>query len=258
MKREELESGLKRLYLNAIAKDYVAIAKEHETKKRSYEQYLASLVDLELQDKDRLRQERLIKAAKIPVLKLIEDYDFSKREGITAQVVSRLCEGDFVRKAGNVVFYGSFGLGKSHLAMAITRNLCQKGFRCLYTSTASFVNELCAAQKTLTLSSLFKRLDRYDLITLDELGYTPQSQEGADLFFQLISQRYERRSLMITTNLVYSEWGKVFMSSTATAAAVDRIIHNCETFNLQGESWRARVAKEALTKKDKNNLDMQH
>jgi DNA replication protein DnaC len=92
-------------------------------------------------------------------------------------------------------------------------------------STAAFINELCLAQKNLTLSAHFKRLDRFDLITLDELGYTPQSQEGADLFFQLISQRYERKSLLITTNLVYSEWDKVFLSKTSTAAAVDRI--NC-------------------------------
>ena len=106
------------------------------------------------------------------------------------------------------------------------------------------------SQKNLNLSTHLKRLDRFDLITLDELGYTPHSQEGAELFFQLISQRYERKSLMITTNLVYSEWDKVFLSKIATAAAVDRIIHNCETFNIQGPSWRAEQAKKNLEKKN--------
>lgn len=258
MKHEQLQAGLRRLFLHAMAKDYAAIAKEHEKSKRSYEQYLAALVETELQEKDRIRQERFIKEAKIPILKLTEDYDFTQREGISGPEVARLSQGEFVKNSGNVVLYGSFGLGKSHLAMAITRNLCQKGYRCLYMSTAAFVNELCVAQKTLTLSSLFKRLDRFDLITLDELGYTPQSPEGADLFFQLISQRYERRSLMITTNLVYSEWDKVFLSSTATAAAVDRIIHNCETFNIKGPSWRAEMAKKALIKKSKIPLAAQH
>ncbi len=258
MKNEQLESGLRRLFLHAIAKEYAPIAKESEKSKRSYEQYLASLVDLELRAKDRQRQERLIKEAKIPLLKLATDYDYSQREGITAQEVARLSDGDFVKSASNVVLYGSFGLGKSHLAMAITRALCEKGYRCLYMSTSAFINELCVAQQNLALSALFKKLDKYDLITLDELGYTPQSQEGADLFFQLISQRYERKSLMITTNLVYSEWEKVFLNKSSTAAAVDRIIHKCETFNIKGPSWRAEMAKKAISKKSKIVLEEKH
>ncbi len=243
MNHEQLHQGLKRLSLNGMAKDYVLMAKESEKTNKSYEQYLAAMVEIELRDKDRLRTERFIKDAKLPLLKLAADFDFSGRSGINAQEVSRLSQGDFVKNAGNVVIYGDFGVGKSHLAMAITRSLCEKGLRCLFTSTSKLINDLCLAQKNLELGSLFKRLDRFDLITLDELGYTPQSQEGADLFFQMISERYERKSLMITTNLPYSEWDKVFISKIATAAAVDRIIHNCETFNILGPSWRAETAK---------------
>jgi DNA replication protein DnaC len=254
VKHEQLQSGLRRLFLHAMGREYTAVAKEHEKSKRSYEQYLASLVDLELADKDRLRTERLIREAKIPLVKHTAEYDYSERKGITAQEVSRLCQGEFVQSAGNVVLYGDMGVGKSHLAMAITRSLCERNFRCLFMSTAAFISELCAAQKNLMLSSLFRRLDRYDLITLDELGYTPQNQEGADLFFQLIAQRYERKSLMITTNLTFSEWDKVFLSTTSTAAAVDRIIHHCETFNIQGPSWRAESAKRRFQKKAKMEI----
>ena len=135
------------------------------------------------------------------------------------------------------------GVGKSHLAEALTRELCQLGYRCLYTSVSSVIAELTLAQKNLTLTQYFKKLDRYDLITLDELGFTPESKDGADLFFQLISQRYERKSIIITTNLTYSEWNKVFLNPITTAAAVDRIIHHCETFNIQGDSGRTEEAE---------------
>ncbi|MCX6127492.1 MAG: IS21-like element helper ATPase IstB [Proteobacteria bacterium] len=255
MKQEELQSGLKRLFLSAMARDYAPTARSCEKVKSSYEQYLAALVELELQDKDRIRTERLIKEAKIPLIKLVNDYDFSAREGIGSQEVMRLCEGGFVKSSGNVVFYGSFGVGKSHLAMAITRSLCKENYRCLYTSMASLINELIMAQKNLTLSMFFKRLDRFDLITIDELGYIAQGQEGSELFFQLISQRYERRSLMITTNLTYSEWDQVFISKIATAAAIDRIIHNCETFNIKGPSWRELDAKKRQSAKKRKDLN---
>lgn len=254
MKHEELMGGLRRLFLPAIGREYARMAKDAEKGRLSYEQYLAALVEHEIKDKDRLRTERLVKEAKIPLVKLATDFDFKTRTGINPKEVSRLSEGEFLKTGGNIVFYGSFGVGKSHLAMAITRALCQRGFRCLFTSTAALINELCIAQKNLMLAQLFKKLDRFDLITLDELGYTPQSQEGADLFFQLISERYERKSLMITTNLTYSEWDKVFLNKVSTAAAVDRIIHDCETFNITGPSWRGETAKARTLKKSQNEL----
>lgn len=243
MKHEELTTGLKRLSLHAVSRDYSRLAKEAEKHKLTFEQYLAVVIQHEIRDKDRLRTERLTKSAKIPLVKLSGEFDFKNRTGVTEKEVLRLSTGDFLKDGANVVFYGSFGVGKSHLAMAITRELCRHGHRCLFISTAAMINWLCAAQKDLVLASLFKKLDRFDLITLDELGYTPQTQEGADLFFQLISERYERRSLMITTNLAYSEWDQVFINKNATAAAIDRIIHNCETFNIQGPSWRGQAAK---------------
>ena len=172
------------------------------------------------------------------------------RTGISAKQVTRLAEGDFVRQAANVVMYGSFGLGKSHLAMALTSQLCEAGFKCLFSSTHALIAGLLTAKRDLTLASLFKRLDRFDLIVCDELGYVPHDQDGADLFFQLISQRSERKSVMITTNLTYSEWELVFLNPRTTAAAVDRIIHNCETFNIGGDSWRGLEAKKRMSNKE--------
>lgn len=246
MKHEELIASLKRLHLTAIAHGYSEVARQCEQSKKTFEQYLAALIAMEVAHKRTCRLSRYVKEAKLPKDRSLEGYDFKCRTGISEQQVRRLAEGTFVRQAWNIVFYGSFGVGKSHLALALTRMLCEAGFRCLFISTHDLILGLLDAQKNLTLAAEFRRLDRFDLVTLDELGFTPQSSDGANLFFQFISQRNERKSLLITTNLTYSEWDKVFINTLTTAAAVDRIIHKCETFNILGPSWRAEEAKKRM------------
>ena len=243
MKHEELIASLKQLHLTAMAQGYSELARQCEQGKKTFEQYLAALAGMELAHKRSQRIARYVKDAKLPKDRSLEAYDFKCRTGVTDHQMSRLAEGTFVQQGWNVVFYGGFGVGKSHLALALTRMLCEAGYRCNFTSTHDLILGLLDAQKNLGLATEFRRLDRFDLITLDELGFTPQSCDGADLFFQFISQRYERKSLLITTNLTYSEWDKVFINPVTTAAAVDRIIHKCETFNVGGDSWRAEEAK---------------
>jgi DNA replication protein DnaC len=246
MKHDELVVALRKLRLPTISRQYAEIARIAEKEKRTYEQYLASLVQIEEEEKRRLRVARLLKEAKIPIHKRIDAYNFAIRTGITLQQYKRLAQGDFVRSAGNVVLYGDFGVGKTHLAIALTQQICEAGLRCYFASTSAIIEQLLEAKRNLTLAALLRRLDRFDLITCDELGYVPQDPQGADLFFQLISQRYERKSLLITTNLAYSEWDKVFLNPLSTAAAIDRIIHNCETLNIKGPSWRAQEAKKRM------------
>lgn len=248
MKHEELLAGLRRLNLSGIGKEYSNLARQCEEAKRTYEQYLATLVTMEIGYRERSRIARLMKEAKFPVFKQLSDYDYSGRTGITEQQVNRLATGEFVRSGGNVVLFGSFGVGKSHLATGLGVALCNAGLKCLFSSTQGVITSLVEAQKTLTLATLYRKLERFDVLILDELGYTPQSKDGADLFFQLISQRYERKSLIITTNLPYSEWDKVFLNPITTAAAVDRIIHNCETYNIKGPSYRAEQAMKKIQK----------
>jgi len=253
MKHEQLLGGLKALHLHQIAREYVEISKLSEKDKKTYEQYLAKLIEIELNEKHRLRTARLLKAAKVPLAKSVDSYNFDIRTGVTAQQINRLATGDFVKQAGNVVFYGGFGMGKSHLAIALTSRLCELGFKCYFSSVHNLITDLVAAKRELTLTSLSKRLDKFDLIVCDELGYVAHDRDGADLFFQLISQRAERKSMLITTNLTFSEWEQVFLDARTTAAAVDRVIPNCETFNIGGdESFRARLAKERM--KNKNDL----
>lgn len=249
MKHEELVANLKKLHLTEIAKDYADCARQCEQKKRTYEQYLAALTTAELAHREQQKIARFTKEAKLLRDKRLETYDYKTREGINQMQVKRLAEGDFIKKGGNIVLFGTFGVGKSHIAEGLTRSLCHKGYRCIFTSLATLTEELLTAQKSLTLTQTFKKYERYDVVTIDELGYTPSCKEGADLFFQLISQRYERKSLIITTNLTYSEWDKVFLNPITTAAAVDRIIHHCETFNIKGPSWRGEEAKKNMQKK---------
>ena len=248
MNHDELVSALKQLRLMAMAEQFAEFAKQAERGNLTFEQFLAVLATAEIEAKQRLKVSRLVKEAKLPKIKEISDFEFNCRQGINRQQVQRLMAGEWVEKAWNIVFYGGFGVGKSHLAMALTRELCALGYRCHFTSTNELIDGLLRANSTLTLSAHLKALDRFDLIVLDELGYTPHTKDGADLFFQFISQRYERKSLLITTNLTYSEWDQVFINLSMTQAAVDRIIHRCETFNIQGPSWRAEEAKSRARK----------
>lgn len=251
MNHEELTIGFKKLNLPHMGRQYVELAKLAEKDKLTYEQYLSKLVTTELSGRHVVRVKRLTFEAKIPLPKTLESFDFSQRSGITEKQFKRLSEGNFLKEAANIVFFGDFGVGKSHLAMALTKKLCGEGFRCYFTSVHTLIADLVKAKQNLTLTSLYKKLDRFDLISCDELGFTAHDQEGADLFFQLISQRAERKSMLITTNLTYSEWDKVFINPLSTTAAVDRIIHNCETFNIKGPNGRKLAAEKRQALVDK-------
>jgi DNA replication protein DnaC len=211
--------------------------------KSSHEQYLSMLTNVELERRKELKRKRFLKDAKLPVDKDLGSYDYSNVKGIGIRDINKIISGKFLEKAENIVLYGDIGVGKTHLAIGIIKKLCEKGIRCYFTSTSALIERLEEARKGLLLTNMWKRLDRYQLIVCDELGYIPQTKEGADLFFQFISQRYERKSILITTNLTYSQWFNVFLDEITTSAAVDRIIHHCKTFNIQGASWRQSQAK---------------
>lgn len=253
MTHEELIGSLTELRLSGMKREYAELARIASRDNRTYEQYLSMLVQKELNARQEAKIKRLLKDARLPLIKDLESYDYSGVKGITAREINRLATGEFLRKAQNVVFYGTFGVGKTHLAIALARALCERKYRCLFVGTSTLIDALVEAKSKLSIGSMWKKLDGYDLIVCDELGYIPQTKDGADLFFQFISQRYERKSLLVTTNLTYSEWDKVFLNATTTAAAVDRIIHRCETFNIESDSWRRKEAVKAAKKKEENS-----
>jgi DNA replication protein DnaC len=250
MTHEELVGSLAELRLNGMKQEYAEMARIAGKDNKTYEQYLSMLVGKELSVRQETKIRRLLKEARLPLIKDLESYDYSGVKGITAREVNRLATGEFLRKAQNIVFYGTFGVGKTHLAIALAKALCERKYRCLFISTSTLIEALLEAKNKLSIASMWKKMDTYDLIICDELGYLPQTKEGADLFFQFIAQRYERKSLLITTNLTYSEWDRVFINTTTTAAAVDRIIHKCETFNIESDSWRRREAVKAAKEKE--------
>jgi DNA replication protein DnaC len=253
MSIEELSYHLKELRLSGVLEHYIQSAVIAQSKNQTYEEYLNGLLRIELETRRMKRILRLKKEAKLPFSKSLDNYDYDSIKGITIKDIKGLINGDFVKKASNLVFYGSFGLGKTHLAIGLIEKLCELNFKCLFITTNNLIEMLIEAQQNLRLSDVWKKLDKYDLIACDELGYIPQLKSGADLFFQFISQRYERKSLIITTNLAYSDWSKVFLNETTTAAAVDRIIHRCKTFTLSGPSRRMTDAKKKLDSgKDRN------
>lgn len=251
MSQAELNELLKDLRLQGILENYSDVALKAQRDNKTYEEFLQRLVQIETNNRSEKRIKRLKREAKLPIIKDLENYDYKSVKGVTARDMARLSTGNFIKKGGNIVFFGSFGLGKTHLSIGLIQKLCERNFRCLFTSTSTLIESLIEAKQNLKLSDLWKKLDRYDLIACDELGYIPESKEGADLFFQLISQRYERKSLLITTNLAYSEWDKVFLNDITTGAAVDRIIHDCETFTLSGKSRRLNDAQSKKLDKEK-------
>lgn len=248
----ELSKILKDLKLSGVANNFNQLAKIAEKEKYTYEQYLSLLINKEIDVRKTNRTKRLILQAKLPVYKSIEEFNFNQVDGFSKSQWNELATGEFIKNKTNLVLFGSFGVGKTHIATSLLVELAQKGVPCLFTSTHKIIQEMLQAKEKLVLNQLFKKLDRYEVILFDELGYVPETEDGGNLFFQLISDRSERKSIMITTNLTFSEWDKVFSNKLSTAAAIERVIHKSKVINLKGPSKRR---PENITKDiDSNNL----
>lgn len=244
MNHAQLSEAIKTLKLGTVAENLLATSVEAEKKKLTYEQFLSELLQLEVEHRREKRKHELIKQSKISSEKSLLDYKARPESGVTTAQLMRLAEGQWLKKGTNVVLYGDIGVGKTHIATGLVRSLCEKGFRCLFQTTTKIIEDLCRAKRDLSLGAHFKKLDAFDLLVSDELGYIPHTSDGAELFFQLISHRYERKSILITTNLPYSDWGKVFNTLSTTVAAVDRIVHHCETISIMGPSGRSTFKEE--------------
>ena len=241
--KAKLDSSLKSLRLPTFLSQYNEYARNALDEQYSYEQFLFSLAHKELEQRSANRVKYLINQAKFPKVKMLSDYDFSQVE-IKQDAINQLCQGYFLKDTENIIFYGNPGTGKTHLAMAIGRELCLKSFKVIFFTACELIQHLVKAKNNLTLSKYFKRMMGYDLVIIDELGYIPFSKSESDLLFQFISDRYERRSVLITTNLAFSEWDTVFQDAMLASAAIDRIVHYSQIFKFdQDSSYRTEVAK---------------
>lgn len=178
------------------------------------------------------RVERLLRGSQLPPAKTLETLDLARLPKPLATKIREVASGDFVDRAVNVLCFGLPGVGKSHIAAGIGHELVRRGRSVFFAPTYQVVQDLLAAKRDLALPRALRKLDLYDLVVLDDLGYVQQSPEEAEILFTLVSERYERRSLMITSNLVFSEWERIFRNAMATAAAIDRIVHHSVIFEF--------------------------
>lgn len=204
---------------------------------------VAEVLELEASARKERRVERLRRASKLPPGKTFETLDKARVPRTALLKVQELSRGDFVERADNVLLFGLPGVGKSHLACALGHTLVEAGKSVLFTPTYQLVQQLLAARRDLCLPRALRALDVFDAVILDDLGYVQQTAEEAEVLFTLMAERYERRSLIITSNLVFSEWDRIFKTPMATAAAIDRLVHHAAIIEIDRESVRAQEAK---------------
>src|SRR5437588_2987795 len=206
----------------------------------THEEYLVACLQREVSARESHGGEGRIRAARFPSRKSLEDFDFDHARGLKREVIAHLGTLDFVTARDNAVFLGPPGTGKTHLATGLAIRACQAGHRVLFATAAEWVTRLADAHHTGTLQAELTRLGRYPLLVIDEVGYIPFEPEAANLFFQLVSARYERASLMVTSNKPFGRWGEVFGDDVVAAAMIDRLVHHAEVISLKGDSYRLK------------------
>lgn len=207
--------------------------------------FLASLAEHEMVERHRRRIERHLAEARLPVGKTIDSFDFEALPMVSKAQIMALASGDaWIDKGANLLMFGGPGGGKSHLAAALGLALVENGWRVMFTRTTDLVQRLQTARRDLILEAAIEKLDKYHLLILDDLAYATKDQAETSVLFELISARYERRSLLITANQPFSEWGKIFPGQAMTLAAIDRLVHHSTIFEMNVESYRRRSAIE--------------
>ena len=240
-KPEDLTETLQRLSLSFVAQHYEELGQQAARDQLGHVEYLRRLAEGEAAARYERSVQRRTKAARLPVLKTLEQFDWAWPKKINRAQVQDLFRLRFIEQNSNVVFIGGVGLGKTHLAVALAHTACLNNVSTLFAPAVDIVNTLSAAQATNTLSKALKTYVTPRLLMIDELGYLPMDKRGADLLFQVISARYERGPIIITTNTVYKQWSQVFNNdSTITTAILDRLVHHCETITIEGKSYRMK------------------
>ena len=190
-------------------------------------------------------EERRIKAARFPAIKSLDTFDFLAIPSVNRQLVNQLARREYVERRENIIAMGNSGTGKTHIALGLGLAVCQRGLSVGFTTAAALVHELMEARDERRLLNLQKKLSRLKLLIIDELGFVPLSRTGAELLFEVFSQRHERGSILVTTNLPFDEWTEVFGSERLTGALLDRLTHHVRILEMNGESYRLRQSRQA-------------
>ena len=238
-----LSHHLKTLKLPTILREYPKVARQCADEGVDYERFLLRLTELELIDRNHRMVDRRIRQAKFPAIKTLETFDFLAIPSVNKKLIIELACCEYVDRKENIIALGNSGTGKSHIALALGLAACQKGIATLFTTAVSLVNEMIEAKDERRLIRMQKQLARQKLLIIDELGFVPLSKTGAELLFEVISQRYEQGSVIITSNLPFDEWTEVFGSERLTGALLDRITHHVHIIEMNGDSYRLGQSK---------------
>jgi DNA replication protein DnaC len=241
---------LKELFLSTIRQCYEDLANQAQQESLSYEQYLLTLAEQECITRRNNRIEKNLKESKIPRDKSIDTFDLKRVPGKVAQQARTLLEGSFVDHKENILAFGNPGSGKTHLLCAIGQELIRNGRKVYFATCSLLVQDLLKAKQELQLSRALKKLSKYDALIIDDIGYVQQDRSEMEVLFTLLADRYERGSVMITSNLPFSKWEQIFKDPMVTAAAIDRLVHHSVILELNIESYRMEAAKKKKSKKN--------
>lgn len=243
---ETLRVQLASLKLSHLGEHFESLAQQAGAEQWSHVEYLARLIEGEAHAREDRSIQRRIGLARLPVLKTLDQFQWSWPTKINRPQIQNLFRLRFIEEKGNVIFIAHVGLGKSHLSIALAHAACLRGYPVLFTTAVDIINSLSAAQAQGSLKRELRKYLQPRLLVVDELGYLPIDKHGADLLFQVISERYERGALVITTNLAYKHWAEIFNhDSTLTSALLDRLLHHAETVIIEGKSYRMKDQIEA-------------
>jgi DNA replication protein DnaC len=242
-REQSLAILLRALKLPAFGRYGEEIAQKAQREGWTFGQYLHHLADLEVQERGRRRIDRLQKRSDLPGEKTLATLDRAKLPAKVQKQLPTLCEGDFVERGENLLAFGLPGRGKTHVVCAIGHELIRRGHPVLFTPTYALVQRLLAAKRDLRLEKELAALDAFDAVILDDIGYVQQNRDEMEVLFTFLSERYERKSVIITSNLLFSEWDRIFKDPMTTAAAIDRLVHHAVILEMVGPSIRSEEAK---------------
>jgi DNA replication protein DnaC len=238
-----LKDGLRLLHLPAFAAQHGAQGAMAAAEGWTYDQYLLRLCELELQEREGRKRVKLLQASHLPREKTLESFERNRLKRNVERQFEALLDGEFLKRAENVLVFGSPGGGKTHLLCALGHDLVQQGHSVCFTSCVLMVQRLLQAKQDLELEKELRRLDKYEALIIDDIGYVQQNREEMEVLFTLLAHRYERRSVLLTSNLVFSKWEQIFKDPMTTAAAIDRLVHHSVILELNLPSYRMEVAQ---------------
>jgi DNA replication protein DnaC len=244
---------LKELHLPTVRACYEEVAQQAQQESLAYEHYLLEVIEQECQVRQQRRIERLLHESHLPVEKSITHLELERLPRKVVNQVQTLLTGTFLSRRENVLVFGNPGSGKTHLVSALGQEMIQQGHRVFFSHCSLLVQELLRAKQELKLVRTLKKLARYDALILDDIGYVQQSREEMEVLFTLLAERYERGSVMITSNLPFSQWEIIFKDPMTTAAAIDRLVHHCIIIELNVASYRMEQAQKAQEEKAANS-----